>query len=847
VSVSKLLLPILIAAAAVSTAPAAVGARSGSKAQSHEARAVLDSRLIELIETQRTAGTSAALRQADSGGLPTSGGRVRVIVEPRGGASGASAAARANGARVEREMAGLVQIAAPIAALEGLARSPAVQFVRPPMRAVPMAITGDGVPLINADDWQAQGLTGAGVKVAVLDLGFTGHESLLGVELPSSVTTMSFREDADLNGGTEHGTAVAEIVHEVAPDAELYLVNFETEVELAAAVDWLGAQGVRVVNASWGYFTAGPGDGTGFVDDVISDSVLDDGVFWSVAAGNHALKHWSGSFIDTDADLFHEFQASPQNEGNQIFAPLFGFFFGGETIIVELRWDDSWGEACNDFELQLLDFGPPNRVVASSDNLQWNGSACVPGAPPIETLSWVVDEPFDTYHAVIKREHGIGPPSFMHLYSGFYDFNFQVTSGSVTQPADNPHVTTVGAVYFGLPNDIEDFSSRGPTDDGRTKPDIAAPDGVDGAIYGPDGGFFGTSAASPHVAGAAALVLETLPCLAPNDTGALLETHAAELGAAGKDNTFGSGRLLLGAVPPDTDADGIGDACDGAEVTPTATASPSATAAATSTPTHTPTSPPTATFTFTATPSHTATNTSTPTLTPTSTHTATQTPTSTATATRTTTPSLTPTSTHTPTHTATATPTASATATRTATPTHTMTNTATATPTFSPSATPSATPTLTATATPTFSPSATPSATATSTATTTHTGTTTATPTQTSTPTTTPEPDTDGDGCTDAREGGEFPVTGGDRDRLEFWDFYDVTGDRAIDLSDTLAVLLAFGTNPGPEPNDYDPLLDRYAPIADKPWRTAAAVPPHVGVDLVDAILNLQSFGHNCN
>jgi hypothetical protein len=182
--------------------------------------------LIDLIETQRIAGTSAALQEAASAGLATSGGRVRVIMEPRGSSSGAANAARGSGGRVEREAEGLVQISVPIAALEGLARSPAVRFIRPPMRAVPMAITGEGVPLINAEDWHAQGLTGAGVKVAVLDLGFTGYGSLLGTELPASVTTMSFRQDEDLNGGTEHGAAVAEIVHEVAPDADLYLVDW---------------------------------------------------------------------------------------------------------------------------------------------------------------------------------------------------------------------------------------------------------------------------------------------------------------------------------------------------------------------------------------------------------------------------------------------------------------------------------------------------------------------------------------------------------------------------------------------------------------------------------------------
>ena len=120
-------------------------------------------------------------------------------------------------------------------------------------------------------------------------------------------------------------------------------------------------------------------------------------------------------------------------------------------------------------------------------------------------------------------------------------------------------MTTVGAVPYYSPGTIEAFSSRGPTTDGRIKPDIAAPDGVSNATYG---NFSGTSAASPHVAGAAALVLQIDPCFSPTQTGTTLQSAVIDLGAAGKDNTFGSGRLLLGALPADADADVVGDPCD---------------------------------------------------------------------------------------------------------------------------------------------------------------------------------------------------------------------------------------------------------------------------------------------
>src|SRR5207245_2981333 len=167
------------------------------------------------------------------------------------------------GGSIEGAYGDLVQVSVPLTALGALSRSSAVEFVRPPLKAIPL-VTSEGVNVTNANAWQAQGLTGAGVKVAVLDLGFQGYQTLLGSELSPSVTAQSFRADGDITGGGQpHGAAVAEIVHDMAPGAQMYLANFDTEVELANASQWLTAQGVTIINASWGYFTSGPGDGTG--------------------------------------------------------------------------------------------------------------------------------------------------------------------------------------------------------------------------------------------------------------------------------------------------------------------------------------------------------------------------------------------------------------------------------------------------------------------------------------------------------------------------------------------------------------------------------------------------------
>jgi subtilisin family serine protease len=184
----------------------------------------------------------------------------------------------------------------------------------------------------------------------------------------------------------------------------------------------------------------------------------------------------------------------------------------------------------------------------------------------------------------------------------------------------------------------------------------------------------GTSMASPHVAGVAALYLQQSPNAAPADIATALINNATNNQISGV-GTGSPNRLLyalfINAVP---------------------TATPTNTATGTSTPTATAT----ATHTATATPTHTPI----PTLTPTPTDTATATPTNTATNTPTTTPTL---ASETPTDipgTATATPTD--TPTETLTPANTPTNTPTSTPTNTPSPTPTSTPTLTPTATPTL-------------------------------------------------------------------------------------------------------------------------------------------------
>ena len=70
------------------------------------------------------------------------------------------------------------------------------------------------------------------------------------------------------------------------------------------------------------------------------------GALWAVAAGNWAQQHWAGTFTDRNGNSIHEFAEGVEEDGRTYRA--------GDLIIVSLRWDDPWGQSCNDYDLELF-------------------------------------------------------------------------------------------------------------------------------------------------------------------------------------------------------------------------------------------------------------------------------------------------------------------------------------------------------------------------------------------------------------------------------------------------------------------------------------------------------------
>ncbi len=526
---------------------------------------LLDSRLSQLDEINRREGPEAARRFADVNGVTLDAqGRVAVLIheasrpdydsevfaaddpERRIGRSTFGEEAlfaaielsireeveRVNGS-VRGRVANLIDAAVPVGGLRSLDGAANVAWVEPaPVRE--RTVVSEGVDVIQASALQnssVEYLPGGPVKVGIIDLGFKGYEDLLGSELPDSVTVESFHPGG-IDGTGEHpldqihGTACAEIVFDVAPDAELFLANFDSIADNDAAFDWMISQGVDVISYSIGWFNAGPGDGRGPINDAVQRALNAD-IEFVTSAGNAARDHWQGQWSDPDGDNFHNF--APGDESNAIFLN------GGDELTVFLNWDD-WFASDQDYDLYILD--QDGDIIAGSENWQ-------DGTQPPSEIAGIVAPADGTYHVAIVRfdsNRAVNLEMFFDI-SALREMQYVVPAGSLTIPADSDGAVAVGATFWG-DDVIEEFSSQGPTEDGRMKPDLAAPDGVSTVSYGDLGlSFFGTSAAAPHAAGAIALMKSRFGVFSLEQVREILYGRAVDRGATGMDNVYGHGRL----------------------------------------------------------------------------------------------------------------------------------------------------------------------------------------------------------------------------------------------------------------------------------------------------------------
>jgi len=459
---------------------------------------------------------------------------------------------RQHGVRVLRSNAQFAMVYAivPLDALAAVAALPPVRWIGQPAYSVRRtgSVTSAGDTVMRADLVRTTlGVMGTGVKVGIIsDSLCDPATSINSGDLPATLTIVNGQDGCADPDARDEGRALAEIIYDLAPGANLFFrTGFPTSLDFIAAVQELTAAGAQVIVDDLGFFNE-PIFEEGPVAQAVRQAIQQGVVFVS-ATGNDAQRHYQG--------LFKEFDP---NDGN----PLVNLhdFGGGDTrldvriaanatVVIFLQWANPFDGSANtaDYDLLLVD-AAGNTLAISNDN-QLNTKA-----PPLEVIVFTnTTGQSITVGVAVNRVAGPALPFSLNFntFGRVTVLKHNVASGSIFGHPCVRDVIAVGAVDvnstgFGT---LEDFSAQGPcelffpTHAFRAKPDVAAADGVSTSL--PDfTPFFGTSAAAPHVAAVAALLIE-----AGGGPGAVSNTRLANIlrlaavdrGTPGVDSSFGYG------------------------------------------------------------------------------------------------------------------------------------------------------------------------------------------------------------------------------------------------------------------------------------------------------------------
>lgn len=430
-------------------------------------------------------------------------------------------------------------------------------------------LISQGVGLHGAEAWHDAGYRGNRVRVGVIDGGFEGFSSLQGSELPSAVTARCYFSEPrapssrlqDCEVDSDHGTIVAETLIDVAPAVDLYIANPQTLGDLRDAADWMAERGVGIINHSIGHPPLGPGDGTSplSVSSLRTiDVAVEANIAWINAGGNSGMKVWHGTYTEPDDTGFHHF--TPDDIGNTFYIKK------GDQVLVFMRWEGAWGGADCDLDLELYRSvrGPDGKypLVLYDHSIQDGSEGSVPFAF-VGILDGEATASDAGYHFLAIRKHTCAEePAWIQLIAWVGSpLQHRTPAFHMGHPEESRKrgMLAVGATHYWNTKVIAPYSSRGPTLDGRIKPDITGVAcGRSTALPvitledGTQCWFPGTSQASPHVAGLAALAKQAFPGYTPVQLTSYLRRNAAERGAAGADNIWGHG---LATLPDPSTAD----------------------------------------------------------------------------------------------------------------------------------------------------------------------------------------------------------------------------------------------------------------------------------------------------
>ncbi len=407
------------------------------------------------------------------------------------------------------------------------------------------------------------GVNGAGIKIGVLSdsVDFLENSQDSG-DLPDDVTVLP----GQAGEGSGEGTAMLEIIHDLAPGADLFFATaFNGQASFADNIRALREAGCDIIVDDVFYFAEAP-----FQDDIIAQAVNDvtaDGALYFSSAGNQGNFNdgtssvWEGDFKDGGSiallpgGTLHDFGTN--NISNRVDSP---------SSIFLLFWSDALGASGNDYDLFFLNENFTEVQAASTDIQDGDDD-------PIEGFGFFFPiQPSNSRLVILRNDGAQARALHLNAFGGELAFSTAGQTHGHSAAVDAYSVAAVnvafangGAFTGGVTNPVELYSSDGKrrvfyrangtpyksgnvlfkTNGGRTrqKPDIAAADGVVTSLPSGSGlnPFFGTSAAAPHAAAIAALIKSAKPSLSPSSIRNVFKATSLDIEATGVDRDSGYG------------------------------------------------------------------------------------------------------------------------------------------------------------------------------------------------------------------------------------------------------------------------------------------------------------------
>ena len=347
------------------------------------------------------------------------------------------------------------------------------------------------------------------------------------------LVTARLQQKTSVNANLPVPVMRAEIIHDIAPEAELAVAAVGTSLEFINQVNVLANTfEADVIVDDIGFFGE-----PYFEDGDVARAVsrLAEDILYFSSAGNSNGIHYEANFepVFEQEVLLHDFDISGTEEDlDQGFA-----INPNSSSFVILQWSDRFNNASADYDLFIFD--QDGNIVTSSNSTGPFAfeAVCVPN----------LTSEVGIFFAVVVRFSGDGRRLEM-FHLGSAAIQYETEADAIFGHAATERAIAVAAIGATDPeNDTaEFFSSRGPSTvffprfEVRQKPDLAAIDGV--SVTGTGGfpsTFFGTSAAAPHAAAVAALLLSSGPMVQPEAVRKALTSTAI----GGRNSVLGFGRI----------------------------------------------------------------------------------------------------------------------------------------------------------------------------------------------------------------------------------------------------------------------------------------------------------------